>query len=66
MSTIRTLLLAAIRNALLVWGVLQLSLCLILGRENSQSLLLAYCFGAGLILLHFAVRASRKQVFRIS
>lgn len=61
MQTFRTLLMAAIKHVLLVWGIVQLFLTWRIGHENSNQLIAHYSLGLGLIGLHFLVRSSRSQ-----
>ncbi|GAO43233.1 hypothetical protein [Flavihumibacter petaseus] len=62
MLTIRRFLIAAIRQVLLVWGLSQVAITWMIGREDKSQLIAGYSLGAALILLHFVVRTNRKTV----
>ncbi|ULQ53429.1 hypothetical protein [Flavihumibacter fluvii] len=61
MQTFRNLLLSAIKNAFLIWGTTIIAMTWTFGRPTAGQIFNFYCFGAGLVLIHFVIRASKRQ-----
>ena len=61
MQTFRTLLLAAIKHVLLVWGLVQILLTFSIGHANGFQLTAHYSLGFGLVILHFLLKAGRSE-----
>jgi hypothetical protein len=65
MQTFRNFLLTAIKNAFLVWGTAIIAMTWFLGRPNAVQLLTFYCFGTGLVLLHFVIKSYNTEASRL-
>ena len=65
MQTFRNLLLSAVRNLFLVWGTTIIALTWFLGRPNPGQIFTFYCFGAGLVLIHFIIKTYSTQASRM-
>jgi hypothetical protein len=60
MQPIRTILLAAIKNALLIWGLAIISLVLFSGDLSADKQFFLYVMGIVLISVHFAINYTRS------
>ncbi|ULQ56985.1 hypothetical protein KJS94_02090 [Flavihumibacter rivuli] len=56
MPTLRTVLLAAIRNVLLIWGLFIIALVFFSGDLSVDRQFYLYIFGLALVCIHFVVR----------
>jgi hypothetical protein len=61
MQTFRNLLLTAIKNMFLIWGTTIIAMTWTLGRPSATQIFNFYCFGAGLVLIHFVIKARKRE-----
>ncbi|MBZ5856786.1 hypothetical protein [Flavihumibacter profundi] len=61
MQTFRQLLISAISNIFLVWGTILIAMTWFLGRHTAGQIVMFYCLGGALVLLHFVVKFNRKE-----
>jgi hypothetical protein len=60
MKTLRTVLLFAIQNVLMIWGAAIIALTFTLGRQTIAQLTYCYLIGGAFIAINFLVKAIKR------
>ncbi len=63
MATLRTLLLTAIRNAMLIWGLTVITMTALSNKHLVDQKMYLYLFGASLISLHFVLKSIKRSAY---